>query len=98
MMDDYGNEIKAQWREIDKLKAQCAKSEKEIAVICAEQERQREQNDKLMRLLAEMNGKIDTLATQIAEARGGLRLGRWLFASGMAVIGTGCAVWALVKQ
>jgi len=101
-MEDFGNTTQretdqAQWNVIDALRDKTAMIEQTIAVIQNEQQRQREQNDKLMILLSQMNGKIDLLAIEIAEARGGLKLGRWIAGTAVAVVSATAAALTYVK-
>ena len=83
----------AHWKAIDQLREQCAENAKAIAVVMHEQERQRDQNDKIIESMAALAGKMDAMRDDVMQARGALRLGHWL-AGLLATTGAGAALLA----
>lgn len=85
------------WRAIDQLREQCAHHKSELAVLAHDQELQRQQNDRLLTLMAEINGKIDLLSREVSQARGGILFGKWLAGIAVAAAGLGLAAWGYMR-
>ena len=83
----------AMWKKLDKLQEQFNETDKVIAVVMNEQQRQRDQNDKIIESMATLAGKMDALRDDVMQARGALRLGHWL-AGLLATTGAGAALLA----
>lgn len=83
----------AVWKQIDKLREQLNETDKVIAVVLNEQQRQRDQNDKIIESMAQLAGKMDALRDDVMQARGALRLGHWL-AGLLATTGVGAGLLA----
>ena len=91
----------AEWKAIDALREQTALHAQAIAVIKHEQETQRrmmtEQHSAILAQLAHMNAKIDTLAADFHEARGGIRFGKWLGGLAVSLLAVGVSILAYMK-
>jgi hypothetical protein len=89
------------WQAIEKIREQHAATDKIVAVIQHEQEMQRkmitEQHGQLAADIGVIRAKIDTMATDIHEARGGLRVGRWLGGITTALVAVGVSILAYIK-
>lgn len=91
----------AHWKAIDALRDQCAVHAQSIAVIKHEQEMQRrmmnEQHSAIIAQLSQMNAKIDTMAADFHEARGGIRFGKWLGGIAVSLLAVGVSILAYIK-
>lgn len=91
----------AEWKAIDQLREQTAMHAQAIAVIKHEQETQRrmmtEQHSAILTQLAAMNAKIDTMAADFHEARGGIRFGKWLGGLAVSLLAIGVSLLAYIK-
>lgn len=91
----------AEWKAIDALRDQCALHAQAIAVIKHEQETQRrmmnEQHTAIIAQLSHMNAKIDTMAADFHEARGGIRFGKWLGGLAVSLLAVGVSILAYMK-
>lgn len=90
-----------EWLAIESLREQTAIHAQAIAVIKHEQETQRrvlsENHQALISQLAAMNAKIDTMAGDFHEARGGIRFGKWLGGLAVSLLAIGVSIFAYFK-
>lgn len=91
----------AQWKAIEQLREQNALHGQAIAVIKHEQETQRrmmtEQHTAMLAQLAAINAKIDTMAADFHEAKGGIRFGKWLGGLAVSLLAVGVSILAYMK-
>lgn len=91
----------AEWKAIDALREQQALHAQAIAVIKHEQETQRrmmtEQHSTILTQLSNMNAKIDTMAADFHEAKGGIRFGKWLGGLAVSLLAIGVSILAYIK-
>ena len=91
----------AEWKAIHQLIEQQARHAQAIAVIKNEQETQRrmmnEQHTAIIGQLSHMNAKIDTMAADFHEARGGIRFGKWLGGLAVSLLAIGVSILAYMK-
>lgn len=91
----------AMWKQIDQLRETQSVLAQGLAVVKHEQEMQRqllaEHNARLLESVATLNAKLDTIATDFHEARGGIRFGKWLGGIAVSLLGIGVAVMAYFK-
>jgi len=91
----------AEWKAIEQLREQSSLHAQAIAVIKHEQETQRrmmtEQHSAILAQLAHMNAKIDTMAADFHEARGGIRFGKWLGGLAVSLLAVGVSILAYMK-
>lgn len=91
----------AMWKQIDQLREAQSVLAQGMAVIKHEQEIQRqmiaEHNARLLESVAGLNAKLDTIATDFHEARGGIRFGKWLGGIAVGLITVGVAIMGYFK-
>lgn len=91
----------AEWKAIDALREQQALHAQAIAVIKHEQETQRrmmsEQHTAILTQLSHMNAKIDTMAADFHEAKGGIKFGKWLGGIAVSLLAIGVSILAYMK-
>lgn len=91
----------AEWKAIDALREQQAIHAQAIAVIKHEQETQRrmmnEQHTAIIGKLSHLSAKIDVMAADFHEARGGIRFGKWLGGMALTLLAIGVSVMAYFK-
>lgn len=88
----------AVWKAIDALRDQSATLAEGLAVVRHEQAVQRERDARMLEMLAEMRGEMRGISRELHEARGGLKLGRWLAGVAATLSGAAVALWVFLTN
>lgn len=98
------SELKPLWDKIDQHAEQIAHLSRENAALHARQQAMEERMDRMLQIMTEMRseskaetveimGKLDDVNNSVNQAKGGLKLGGWIFLGVTSLIGLIIGVW-----